>query len=522
MEKLLFTELNLSNEIQQAVSDMGFEETTPIQSLSIPVLMADKDVVGQAHTGTGKTAAFGIPILEKLDISNKVPQAIVLCPTRELAIQVAEEMNSLAKYKKGVKILPVYGGQPIERQINGLKKGVHIVIGTPGRVLDHLRRRTLKLASIRQFVLDEADEMLDMGFRDDIELTIKSIPKKRQTIFFSATMPRDFINLTKKYQNNPEHIKVVHGKFSVPDIQQVYYEVKENNKLDVLSRIIDMNELKLSLVFCNTKRRVDDVVAHLQVRGYFADGIHGDMNQSKRDRVMKRFRNGSIEILVATDVAARGIDVESIEAVFNYDVPQDEEYYVHRIGRTGRAGKSGHAFTFVSGKDIYKLRNIQKFAKIKIQRKSVPSIKDVEEVRVNQFFSKVRNVLETEDINKYTNMLEHIIGDEYTSLEVSGALLKMALKQQSKKDKDTEAGGSQGKIRLYMNIGKKQKIKPKDILGAITGESGVKGTLIGGIDMHEVFSFVDVPAESAEHIIECLGKSHIKGNRVTIEPANKK
>ncbi|MFH1715379.1 MAG: DEAD/DEAH box helicase [Elusimicrobiota bacterium] len=527
MNKLLFKELNLSSEIQQAVSDMGFEEATPIQSLSIPVLMEGKDVVGQAHTGTGKTAAFGIPMLEKIDPANKLPQSIVLCPTRELAIQVAEEMTSLSKYKKGIKILPVYGGQPIDRQITGLKRGVQIVIGTPGRVLDHLRRKTLKLGSIQQLVLDEADEMLDMGFRDDIELIIQSIPVNRQTIFFSATMPRDFIELTKKYQKNPEHIKVVHGKFSIPDIQQIYYEVKEDDKLDVLSRIIDMNNLKLSLVFCNTKRKVDDVVSHLQVRGYSADAIHGDMNQSKRDRVMKSFRNGRIEILVATDVAARGIDVESIEAVFNYDFPQDEEYYVHRIGRTGRAGKSGYAFTLTSGRDMYKLKNIQKYGKINLERRTVPSLKDVQERRISQYFEKVKNVLLTEDITKYTNMVEHIMGDHHTSLEVCGALIKMALNQQPSSGKEDDKGEKESKscgktTRLFINVGKKQGVKPGDIVGAIAGETGISGRSIGQIELYDNFSFVEVPEDEADRVITTMKKKLIRGKQINVEKANKK
>ncbi len=363
MTTLKFNELSLSNEILKAVEDLGFEEATPIQSLSIPKMMTGMDIIGQSQTGTGKTAAFGIPVLEKINAKNKAVQAIILCPTRELAIQVAEELKLFSKYKKGINIVPVYGGQPIQRQMMALSKGAQIVIGTPGRVIDHLERRTLKLDTVSIIILDEADEMLGMGFRDDIELILKSIPEERQTVFFSATMPKEFLSLTKKYQRSPETIKVVSEKLTVPSIEQYYFDIKEHQKLEALTRCLDMYDPKRSLAFCNTKKRVDEVSSSLQARGYCTDAIHGDMNQSQRNRVMAKFRNGSIELLIATDVAARGIDVDDIDMVFNFDVPKDDEDYVHRIGRTGRAGKAGKAYSFVSGKDIYKLRDIQDIRK---------------------------------------------------------------------------------------------------------------------------------------------------------------
>ena len=384
MEKLRFKDLNISSEIQRAVKDMGFEEATPIQSLAIPHVLEGKDVTGQAQTGTGKTAAFGIPILETVDPSNKDLQAVILCPTRELAIQVAEEMKKLSKYMRKIGILPVYGGQPIERQIKALKKGVQVIIGTPGRVMDHMRRGTIDMGSVRMLVLDEADEMLDMGFREDIEFVLDYIPDERQILLFSATMSPDILYITRRYQEAPEFLKVVPKELTVPEIKQVYFEVKEKMKLDVLSRLLDINDFKLSLVFCNTKRRVDKLVNHLQIRGYAADGLHGDMSQRQRDNVMSKFRSGNIEILVATDVAARGIDVDNVEAVFNFDVPNDDEYYVHRIGRTGRAGKSGIAFTFVSGKEVYQLRDIMRYTKTKIEQQQIPSASDVAEIN-NQF-----------------------------------------------------------------------------------------------------------------------------------------
>lgn len=308
MDKLKFTELNLSAEILKAVADMGFEEATPIQSLAIPKMIEGLDIIGQAQTGTGKTAAFGIPLLEKVTSKIRATQALIMCPTRELAIQVAEELKLLSKYKKGLNIVPVYGGQPIVRQMAALSRGAHIIIGTPGRIIDHIERKTLKLADTKVVVLDEADEMLDMGFRDDIELILKSLPEERQTVFFSATMPKEFLALTRRYQVHPENIKVVHEKLTVPLTEQLYCEVREQQKLEALARCLDMYDPKLSLIFCNTKRKVDEVCSNLQVRGYSVDAIHGDMNQTQRDRVMAKFRACKIEILVATDVAARGID----------------------------------------------------------------------------------------------------------------------------------------------------------------------------------------------------------------------
>ena len=411
MDKLKFTELNLSSEILKAVADMGFEETTPIQSLAIPKMIEGFDLIGQAQTGTGKTAAFGIPILEKISPKEKKVQALIMCPTRELAIQVAEELKSLSKYKKGINIVPVYGGQPIVRQMAALHKGAHIVIGTPGRIIDHIERQTIKLDHAKTVVLDEADEMLDMGFRDDIELILKNLPSEKQTVFFSATMPREFLALTKKYQNNPINIKVVHEKLTVPQTEQLYCEVREHQKLEALARCIDMADAKLSLVFCNTKRRVDEVTAQLQVRGYSADAIHGDMNQTQRDRVMDKFRNCKIEILVATDVAARGIDVDDVEAVFNFDIPQDIESYVHRIGRTGRAGRTGKAYSFVAGKDIYKIRDIQRYTKVTIKRMPVPSLADVENVRVSSFMEKLKETLKKNTFEKYITKIESLITD---------------------------------------------------------------------------------------------------------------
>ncbi|KGG81057.1 RNA helicase [Caloranaerobacter azorensis H53214] len=525
MIKIGFKDLMLSNEILKAIEDMGFEEPSPIQARAIPILMEGKDVIGQAQTGTGKTAAFGIPVLEMINPENKKLQALILCPTRELAIQVSEELRRLSKYKNNIKILPIYGGQPIERQIKALKKGIHIIVGTPGRVMDHMRRNTLNMDNINIAILDEADEMLDMGFRDDIEKILKEIPKERQTVMFSATMPKPILELTKKYQKNPQLVKVVHKQLTVPNIEQIYFEVKEKTKLEILSRLIDMYNPKLSLVFCNTKKRVDELVSQLQGRGYFADGLHGDMKQSQRDKVMAKFRNGTIEILVATDVAARGIDVDDVEAVFNYDLPRDEEYYVHRIGRTGRAGKAGRAFNFVVGKEIYKLKEIQKYTKTKIVRQDIPTINDVEEIRTNLYLEKVKAVLKEGNMTKYIKYIERLLEEDYTSIDIAAALLKIAMGEQNKEDFELDdefenTGAEPGMVRLFINIGKKHKIKAKDIVGAIAGETGLSGKLIGIIDVFDRYTFVEVPREYAKEVLMIMKNNKIKGKRINIEPAN--
>jgi len=550
MKNLMFNEFTFSKEMHKAIDDLGYEEATPIQSQAIPVFLEGKDIIGQAQTGTGKTAAFGIPILELIRSDDKSIQCIILCPTRELAIQVSEEMCKLAKYKKDIFIIPIYGGQSIDRQLKGLKKGVQIIIGTPGRILDHLDRRTIKPGGVKIVVLDEADEMLDMGFRDDIEQILKTTPSERQTVLFSATMHKTIVDLARKYQHNPVNIKVVHEVLTVPNTEQIYFEVREREKLESLSRIIDLYNLKLSLIFCNTKRGVDELVDHLQARGYSAEGLHGDMKQQTRERVVDKFRKGSIELLVATDVAARGLDIENIEAVFNYDMPQNEDYYVHRIGRTGRAGKTGKAFTFATSNEIFKLRIFQKYIKTKIKLQQIPSYGDVEEMRENQFLGEVKEMIKKGELKKYTHLVESLINEDYTSLEIAAALIKMTLPApapvpvkesfteskteysrdsrketfgRNKRDRSSKPGkGSTKEVRLFLNVGKKDKARPGDILGALAGESGLPGNLIGDIDMYDSYSFVNVPGDYAEKIIDSVSGCKIKGKKVHIEEATGK
>jgi len=406
---------------------MGFEEPTPIQVSAIPLILAGNDVTGQAKTGTGKTAAFGIPALERLDPRDRQTQVIVLSPTRELAIQTAEEIALLAAHMTHTTVLPIYGGQPIERQLRSLKTGVQIVVGTPGRVLDHLRRRTLSLSRVKMVVLDEADQMLDMGFLPDIETILKQTPQERQTVLFSATMPKPILAISKRFQKNPEFVEIPHKELTVPEVEQRYIDVHSRDKFDVLCRLLDQMDPKLVLVFCNTKRRVDQLTKRLKTLGYSVGEIHGDLKQSQRDRVMAQFRKGEIDLLVATDVAARGIDVDDIDLVVNLDVPQVAEYYVHRIGRTARAGRSGRAITFVGPEDVYKMREIQHLANITISRIPIPSARDAAESRTKTLTDKIKQTVDAGNLEKQAEMVERIMVDDYTSLEIAAALLKMQM-----------------------------------------------------------------------------------------------
>lgn len=429
MQKTSFNELSLSQAIQSAIADMGFEFASPIQAQSIPVLLTGRDLIGQAQTGTGKTAAFSIPLLEKLDLSIKKPQALILCPTRELAVQVSEEIKKLSKYMDGLYTLPVYGGDSMERQIALLRKGVHVVVGTPGRIQDHIRRGTLPLDFVKVAVLDEADEMLNMGFVDEIEAILELLPEEKQTVFFSATMPDPILKLTKKFQRDPEIVKVVREELTNINIEQLHYVVHEEDKLELMARLLEAHDLKLVLAFCNTKQRVDELVDELQQRGFAAEGLHGDMVQSIRNTVMKRFRTGQVSILVATDVAARGIDVNDVNAVFNYDVPLDPEYYVHRIGRTGRAGKTGMSLTFVLKRELLRLRNIERYSNTKIGRGEIPTIPQVMAKRLAAFQKTILKQLAemevSEDTEAILSELEKVQGGDLRRIALT--LLQMQM-----------------------------------------------------------------------------------------------
>lgn len=422
-----FEELNLSDNIIKAVSNMGFEEMTPIQELTIPVGISGKDLIGQAQTGTGKTAAFGIPLVEKSEINKKSIQGIVLTPTRELAVQVAEELNRIGQYK-GIRTLPIYGGQDIGRQIKALKNSPQVIVGTPGRLLDHIRRKTIKLDSIKTVILDEADEMLNMGFIEDIESILSEVPDERQTMLFSATMPERIRKLANKFMESPEVIRTKSKEVTVPNIEQQYMEVKEKQKFDVLCMLLDIQSPELAIVFGRTKRRVDELSEALSKRGYSAEGIHGDLTQSKREQVIRKFKDSSIEVLVATDVAARGLDITGVTHVYNFDVPQDPESYVHRIGRTGRAGKTGLAITFISPREIDHLHAIERATKRKIIRKQIPSLTEAFEGQKKVTADKIVSTIEAGEINKYKSFAEELL-DEYDSVTLISASLKLLTKE---------------------------------------------------------------------------------------------
>lgn len=562
MNTMKFEELQLDDKILRAVADMGFEEATPIQTEAIPVQMEGLDVIGQAQTGTGKTAAFGIPLLHKINPKSKKLQAIALCPTRELAIQVAEEIRELSKYMSGIKVLPIYGGQDIVRQIKALKEGAQIIIGTPGRVMDHMRRKTLKTDHVHTVIMDEADEMLNMGFLEDMETILSQLPEERQTIMFSATMPEEIKKIAVTFQKDPKIVRVVKKELTVPKVTQYYYEVKSKTKVEVMCRLLDMYAPKLSVAFCNTKKQVDELVDELQGRGYFAEGLHGDLKQIQRDRVMNSFRNGRTEILVATDVAARGIDVDDVEAVFNYDIPQDDEYYVHRIGRTGRAGREGIAFSFVVGREVYKLRDIQRYCKTKIIPQAIPSLDDITEIKAEKVLEQAADAMRDMDLSRILHIVEKkILEEDYTSLELAAALLRINMGEENEDiitdnrparsldDLDSygrngrgsryDGHGSRGHggrdsgrggrgrdrsnmVRLFINIGKVHNVKPGDILGAVAGESGIPGKMIGSIDMYDNYTFVEVPEDCADEVLESMRKARIRGKNVHMEKANRK
>ncbi len=458
MNKLKFDELSLSPEMQSAITDMGFTEASPIQSEAIPLVLAGRDLIGQAQTGTGKTGAFGIPLLEKIDPKEKFTAAIVLCPTRELALQVSLELGKFAKYKKGLRILPVYGGESMSKQISGLRAVPHVVVGTPGRIMDHMSRKTLVLDRIKMIVLDEADEMLNMGFREDIETILADIPQERQTVFFSATMPRPILDLTRKYQKDPAHVKVKSDHLTAASIEQVYVEVREFEKIKAISNLMKFHDFKLALVFCNMKIKVDELVTALIESGVKAAGIHGDLKQNQRSDVLAAFRNGDLRMLVATDVAARGIDVNDVDAVFNYDMPLDPENYVHRVGRTGRAGKSGKSFSFVAGRnDLRRLDGIERFAKIHITQAKLPTPKEMAALEKTSLLKRLKDSVEAGGLEIYETLAEELREEGLTLHQLTNALLKLQLPNYGKKEApapafDTsrrDSSGPRGRERSY-------------------------------------------------------------------------
>lgn len=523
MTSTLFGELVLDKKIIMALTEMGFEEPSPIQKETIPMVIGGADVIGQAQTGTGKTAAFGIPLIQGLTDSKHI-QALVMTPTRELAIQVAEELGKIGKFKK-IKALPVYGGQPIDRQIRALRFGVQVVIGTPGRLQDHINRGTIKLNNIQMLVLDEADEMLDMGFIEDIENILKTTPDTRQTLLFSATMPRPIAKLAEKYMKQPRMVTVSKEEITVPLIDQFYYETYD--KVEGLSRILDVESTGKIIIFCRTKKGVDELVIALATRGYLAEGLHGDLSQNQRDRVMKKFREGKSEVLIATDVAARGLDIDNISHVINYDIPQDPESYVHRIGRTGRAGNTGTAMTLITPREFRQLKLIEKIAKTRIVRKQMPTAANVLEKQKETIISKMVTVLEQGKYSEYSSIVDTLLED-YGAEDITAAALKLmhegnkALEQPPEEKTAASfknTGGRTGMVRLFMNVGRMQKITPEDIVRKIASEADIPGNTIGLINIYDKFTFVEVPENVAEKVISVLHRNVIKGFKVNVEPA---
>jgi len=516
-----FAQFGISKAILDALADMGFEEPSPIQAACIPLVLDGRDVIGQAQTGTGKTAAFGIPIVERVTPAPRV-QAIVLAPTRELAIQVAEEIGKIAKYKRGVRALPIYGGQSIEHQIRAMRKGVQIVIGTPGRVLDHLRRRTLRLDDVRFFVLDEADEMLDMGFIDDIEAILRLVPKDRQTLLFSATMPPEIRRLAFQYMNRPEVVAISRGSVAAPTVTQVYYRALESQKLDVLCRILDAEDVERGILFCRTKKGAAELAQALQARGYSADALHGDLNQSQRNKVMDAFRSGELELLVATDVAARGIDVENVTHVINYDIPQDPESYVHRIGRTGRAGKTGMAITLVTPREMKQLQHIERTVKVSIEPRDVPTVSELGDRQIQYWTAQLTAQLDKKDLDLYRAFVQQWADDGGDVVDLAAAALKLAFGPGDAEGEEYnfgDTGARDGMVRFFLNVGRSAGLGPREVAEVIAEQAGIPARTIGRIDLFDSFAFVEVPTEVAPFVYEALRNARINGRRVNVEPA---
>lgn len=522
MEKeiLKFEELNISENVKKALKDIGYIEMTEIQKQAIPYILEGKDVIGQSQTGTGKTASFGLPMIEMIDSKCKKTQSIILCPTRELAVQVTQELRRFLKYQENVKCMAIYGGESIERQILGLKKGVQIIVGTPGRVMDHMRRRTIKLDNVKMVILDEADEMLNMGFEEDIETILKDVPEQRQTVLFSATMNKRILGIAKKYLNKPKNIKIKSEELTVEKIKQEAIEVKAKMKDEATCRIIDVVEPKKAIIFCNTKKKVDTLIDILKSKSYKAESLHGDIKQSQRDRIMKKLKSGDIKILVATDVAARGIDVKDLELVINYDIPQELEYYVHRIGRTGRNGKDGVAYTFYTGKEKMKLREIEKYANTKIKPGKIPTLKEVDEVKNRKVFDRIEEIIQKQEY-KNVEIIKTLLDKNYELEDISKALITMLLTE--KGNEETEYSftpDEKGNVRLFFNVGKKDKIMVKDIVGCIKAHTALNSDTIGRINLLDNFSFVDVPANYVDEVMRNVKGQLIKDKKVNIEIAN--
>ncbi|MGL5540629.1 MAG: DEAD/DEAH box helicase [Erysipelotrichaceae bacterium] len=520
-----FNELGLSNEIIRAVDELGYEGATEIQAQAIPVILEGRDVLGRSHTGTGKTAAFGIPTIEKIDVDNRNTQALIICPTRELVTQVATELRKFSKYKEGVKIVPIYGGQDIDRQIQMLKRGAGIVVGTPGRIMDHLRRKTLKLQNTNMVILDEADEMLNMGFKEDIEEIMKSMPNEDyQMILFSATMPAAILKICDEFQEDPANIQIKSAQRTIDTVEQVYYETMRGKKTNALRILLHHYGPERTMIFCNTKKMVDELSDELNLLDIKAIGLHGDMKQQNRNRVMEQFRSGNFPILIATDVAARGIDVDNIELVVNYDIPQDNEYYIHRIGRTGRAGRKGIAVTLVSGrKQRMWMKDIARYTKTAIKEQPLPSSEELLAKSRNAFIDQVKG-LSMDSVNpESTEIVAELMAEGIAVENILSALISLTYKpeiidagvvieeeRQSKRRAEFEAK------RLKLSIGRNRDLSPAHVVAAIAEATSLPGSIIGKIELRSTFTLVDIDSKYADKVVELMGETVIKGEAVTV------
>jgi ATP-dependent RNA helicase DeaD len=558
METPPFSELGLPSELLAAVESLGFERPSPIQALAIPVALTGRDILGLSHTGSGKTAAFTLPLLAKLDFKKRLPQALILCPTRELAVQVCEEVHRLGSKLGQLRAVPVYGGAPMDRQLRALRDGVQVVVGTPGRVMDHLRRGSFDVSEINTIVLDEADRMLDLGFREEMEELLSELPKERQSMFFSATMSKGVAHLIGKFGNNPETVQIEQKAKTVSTIDQSYFEVRERSKVEVLSRLLDMEQARLAIIFCNTKRSVDECTEALLARGYTVDRLHGDITQQMRERVLRRFREGTIELLVATDVAARGLDVENIDVVFNYDLPQDPEDYVHRIGRTGRAGRSGRAVSFVFGREIHRLEMIERYTRQVIRREKVPSQEQVEGRLADLAFEEIKERLEKGEFQSHESQVDRLLEQGYTPTDIASVLFTLLResrgrefgeiiedredprdrnrreRREPREFREREPRGNFGDraprerresgphdnaemVPLFFSLGKFHGVKVGEIIGMLYGEAGLPDGAVGHVKLFAKHSRIDVRKDCADRLIQISKGAQLRGRNFILD-----
>lgn len=531
MEKIQFKDLKIQSEIKRALEAMGYEEMTPIQEASLPVIIEGKDVIAQAPTGTGKTCCFSVGAINIVDTSSDNVQVLVLCPTRELALQVTKEIRKTSQFTEGVRTLTVYGGQNIDIQIRALKKKPQIIVGTPGRIMDHMRRKTLDLSNIRLLILDEADEMLNMGFREDLDTILKDSSSERQTLLFSATLPKPILEISDQYQKDAVQIKTTYQESDIPNIKQYYIELKEENKEDALCRIIDTYNFKQALVFCNTKKKVDELSLSLSARGYQVEALHGDLKQAGRDQVMEKFRKGITRILIATDVAARGLDIEGIDVIVNYDFPEDQEYYVHRIGRTARAGRTGAAYSFIVRRDLSKLRQFEKALKTPIERALPPTYEMAEIKKITNRLDEIRELIYVSDLTKYIGFLETAIAEEnfaLTPIQFAAALLMDSIQNDPEnkdegKDLSEDFGVTRDRrtpkdyVRFFINLGKKDNLSRSELKNMFASKLKIEPSKVRGIEVLNTFSFLELPRNRVEEALKVFNNFTFKKRRVSLE-----